>query len=312
MAIHPPFLRQPQPARPLKQVYDTWWRAVDMTLCIGALAQVPSPMTPCVVLCFDYMGANDYWGSEGEYKLHVLSEELVALAAGSIAQTKELAMIYKDHLKRNPLSDNESEDLEQLRKPLSELKRRRAEAYVRRRLAVGYREFLANGARWFGEQYYDRYLAAIEKHQPNVEMILAGFSGRTRRLYEIRRQDGTGSVELQQATNFCLIGTGALAAEPVLHARKQTANTPMSQAVYNIYEAKKTGETSPWVGERTRCFVLLPAENGEASICARVVTANGEKWLKRLYRSYGPRPMKSWPDVPKDAFEKAHFTWPPH
>jgi 20S proteasome alpha/beta subunit len=278
-----------------------------MTLCIAARATVPSPLTPCIVLCFDYLAANDWWGSEGEYKFYVLSEQLVAMVAGAVAQTKELAHIYQAYLRTNKLSADDAEATKQLRIPLGELKSRTAESYVQRRLAVSYREFRKNGKKDFGPEVYYRYLAAIEKHQPNVEMIIAGFEGGTPRLYHIRRDDGNKPVELEDATNFCLIGSGSIAAEPTLHARKQTSNTPLSQALYNIYEAKKLGEASPWVGEKTRMFVLKPPDNGSA-LRAQVVTDAGEKWLKQLYRRYGPKPMKTWPDLPVGVFQTAHLS----
>jgi hypothetical protein len=86
----------------------------------------------------------------------------------------------------------------------------------------------------------------------------------------------------------------------------------MSQALYNLYEAKKIGESSPFVGQKTRMFLLEPPNGRNAKqIRASVVTAGGEIFLQKLFRRYGPKPMKTWPDLPKDVFQKAHFKWPP-
>jgi hypothetical protein len=279
-----------------------------MTLCIGALASVPVPLEPCIILCFDYKVSNDAWGSESEYKFHVLNEELVALIAGSPAKGKELAGLYQAHLGAVTLS--KANGLNELRKPLFELKRRKAESYIWSRLAVSYQDFLVKGEKWFGKARVDRYLTAIEQHQPNVEMIIAGFIEGHPVLYQISRDD-TGALELEQSTNVCLIGTGATTAAPALHARVHRPTTPMSQALYNAYEAKKIGESSPYVGEKTRMFLLTAPEPGSKQIRGKVVTENGEKALKRLYRQYGPKPMKTWPDLPADSFLDAQFKWTP-
>jgi len=281
-----------------------------MTLCIAALASIPSPASPCILLCFDYKIANDAWGSESEYKFHVLSEQLVALVAGSPAKAKELANIYRVHLGAAPLSKGNA--LEELRKPLLEFKLRRADFYVRSRLAVPYLDLLNNGEAWFGKARVEKCLAVIEKNQPNVEMIIAGFIEGEPAIYQTVVDVGTGVLELDQFTNFCLVGSGAATAEPALHTRTQMPNTPMPRALYNVYEAKKVGESSPFVGQKTRMFLLEPPKGaGSNQIRASVVTASGEIFLQRLFRKYGPKPMKMWPDLPEDTFQKAHFKWPP-
>lgn len=278
-----------------------------MTLCIAALASIPSPLSRCVLLCFDYKVANDAWGSESEYKFHVLSEQVVALMAGSPAKAKELANLYRGHLATIPLSKGNA--LAELRKPILEFKLRKAEFYIRSRLAVSYQDFLKNGEAWFGRPRVETHLAAIERHQPNIEIIIAAFIDGEPALYQTVIDAVTGSLELDEFTNFCLIGSGAATAEPALHARTQIPNTPMAQALYNLYEAKKIGESSPFVGQKTRMFLLQPPE-GSNEIRASVVTASGENFLRKLFRRYGPKPMKTSPDLPKEVFQKAHFKWP--
>jgi hypothetical protein len=73
-----------------------------MTLCIGALAKTTGG-DPCIVLCSDYKVGNDEFGSETEYKLQILSDQLVALFAGSPGRAKELAGYYQIHLEKEVL-----------------------------------------------------------------------------------------------------------------------------------------------------------------------------------------------------------------
>jgi hypothetical protein len=195
-----------------------------------------------------------------------LSEELVALAAGSPGKAKELALMYAAYLPHVRLSLAHA--VQELAKPLSDFKRRKADLYIKSTLAVPYSEFLLKGEQWLGKQGFEQRIAAIEKHQPKVEMILAGFIERTPVLYRISRNAGKGPLELEQITNFCLIGTGAYVADPALHARGQDSNTPLSQAMYNVYEAKKTGETSPYAGQKTIMHILKPPKAGSKQIRA--------------------------------------------
>jgi len=238
-----------------------------------------------------------------------LSEQLVALVAGSPAKTKELALMYQEHL--HQLSLSKASALAELREPLFKFKLRKAEAFVRSCLAVSYQDFLAKGEKWFGKARVDKYLTTIEQHQPNVEMIIAGFIDGAPVLYQISRDGGTGPLELEPCTNFCLIGSGALTAEPVLHARIQDRNTPVNQALYNAYEAKKIAESSPYVGEKTRMFVLTAPLAESKQIEASVITVFGEKALAKLYQKFGPKPMQTWPSLPTKSLQKAHFKWPP-
>jgi 20S proteasome alpha/beta subunit len=275
-----------------------------MTLCIGARANVPSPLSKSLVFCFDFKVANDAWGSESEYKFHILSDQLLAMVAGSPAKAKELALMYEAHLKEVILS--EATALEALRKPLADLKFRKADWYVRMRLGVSYLEFLNHGAAWFGSAITERYLASIESHQPNVEMIIGGFIDGAPVLYRIAR-DEEGVLDLNTETNFCLIGSGAATAEPALHARSQTNTTALSETLYNVYEAKKIGESSPYVGQKTRIYILHPPNGTSKRAPVDMVTKEGEEWLAGLYAKYGPKKLKTWPNIPANAIRKTGF-----
>lgn len=270
-----------------------------MTLCIGALAHDHPVINPCVVLCFDYKVSNEVIGSESEYKLRVLSHQLIALFAGSPGRAHELALLFKDYLSRTNLTLVGAAS--QLREPLTTFKRRMADSYVQRRLAVSYQDFLDHGKEWFGPEAYERRLTAIERHDLRVELIIAGFVEGEAVLFQVR-QDADGGVELEQCTNFCVIGTGAYTAEPALHARAHTFTTPLADALYNVYEAKRVGESSPYVGARTRILVLKHGLNrGEFETHIRVVEPAGEKWLRGLYRRHGPRPIRQRLEIPDTA-----------
>jgi hypothetical protein len=279
-----------------------------MTLCIGALANRPSPLTPCIVLCFDYKIANDEWGSESEYKFHVLSPQFVALFAGSPGKAKELSWLYQSHLKDRTLTMDNAVD--ELSKPPLRFKRQKADFYISMTLCVSYEDFLSKGATWLGQQMYAGRIAAIEMHQPKVEMIIAGFIEGQPVLFRLATASAVDHIDLEAVTNSCMIGSGMTAASVSFHGRKHDRNTPLSQTMYYVYEAKKTGEIGPFVGHQTRMHVLFPPEPGGTQIMGQYVTDEGERFLQKLHRRYGPKPMKTWPDIPTNTLKTAHFKWP--
>lgn len=269
-----------------------------MTVCIGALAQEPIGLKACIVLGFDYKVSNNEWGSESEYKFHSLSDRLVAVFAGAPGPAKELALMYQAYLKTTALI--EATAVDQLREPWGEFKLRRAKAYVERTLCVSYQDFIAHGEQWFGLTRRDQCLDAIAKHTPNVQMIFAGFIGDEAVLYRL-----WDDVEI--STTFTAIGSGAMAAEPALHAREHRQKTAKSQALYNVYEAKKISEASPFVGQKTRLLVVSAPSAGQDEINVEWVTPAGEKFLAKLFRKYGPRPMRYWPILPDGALQPAVY-----
>lgn len=264
-----------------------------MTLCIAALAQERALMKPCVVLCFDYKVSNDLFSSESEYKLRVLSSELAALFCGSPGRAHELALLYEDYLSRTTLTRIGA--AAQLREPLAMFKRRMAESYVQRRLGFSYQEFLDHGPQWFGAEAYERRLQAIEDHDLRVELIIAGFVEEEAVLFHVNGANG----EVEPCTNFSVIGAGGWTAIPALHAREQTPRTSLADTLYNAYEAKRLGEISPSVGSRTRIIVMKrgAADQGGLETQIRVV-ADGEKWLRGLYRRFAPKPIRVRLDIP--------------
>jgi hypothetical protein len=211
--------------------------------------------------------------------------------------------MYEEFLKNTPLSPGNAVDL--LREPLSAFKLRHANWFIKRRLCFSYRDLLKHGAKWIGQEQRDAYVKAIDEHDLKVQLIIAGFLGDAPVLYETR---GNGQqLNLEPVTNFCLIGSGSYTAEPALHARTQTATTALSQAVYNVYEAKRCGEASPFVGTKTRLLILSPPDQGSKQLNVEVLTDEGERWLRGLYRRFGPKAMRREPGIPAAALQDGTY-----
>jgi hypothetical protein len=259
-----------------------------MTLCLGVLAQ--DAAFPRIGLCFDKKVSNNAFGSESEHKVHLLSDQLVSMFADSPSRAKELALIYQDHLRKHPLTPRNA--IGTLRRPLGILKRELAEGYVGSRLGLSYREVLSSGLT--GQKVIDR----IEKNPLRVQIIIAGFIGP----FPVLCDNGSVGTLLEWATNRSLIGSGACKAEPALHARNQRRQTPLPEALYNVFEAKRRSE-GPSVGPHTTIYVLSPPPKRSRKVGIHVVTPEGMNYLDDLYAQYGPnRPMIKIPKFPDGSF----------
>jgi hypothetical protein len=279
--------------------WRSWKDGEDMTLCIGALSHMNAPLCECVVACFDTKVSGDEFGSESEYKFHVLSDDFVALISGRPGRAKELCAIYKSPLRNGAVTEDNV--LDRLREPLGIIKRRQAEAYVQRKMAVSYQEFCDSGEKWFGTANAARHHGVIEDNQLGVDLIFIGFIGPRAILCELK------SGEIEVCTNFSMIGSGAYTAEPALHARKQKFSTLVEDTVYNVYEAKRYGENSPSVGLETVLYIFTPPPQGERHIRAKRVTDAGMRYLAGRFKKHGPKPIKRWERLPEGTLETAYF-----
>jgi hypothetical protein len=262
-----------------------------MTLCIGALCKDVVPTMPCIVFCFDSKVGGNEFASETEYKFHILSDQVMALVADRPGRGKELAGYYRHHLRGLRLTENNL--IRELQEPVRTLKHRIAEAYTARKFGISYQDFLLKGAASFGHAAFDKHNSVIEANPLHVDMIIGGFflpqlpGAYEPFLCELR--DG----ELDRVTNFSLIGSGWYTAEPALHARAQTSNTRLPDAVYNVYEAKRLGESSPHVGKETRLYVLKCPDpvKQDPKLRVKMLKPEGEKELSKRFKKYGPRPV---------------------
>ncbi len=256
---------------------------------------------PSILLCFDSKVATDAFASETENKFHILADNVMALAADRPGRARELASYYRAHLATVNL--DEVNLLAELDRPVQVLKRRIASAYIGRKFGVSYQEFLDHGINWFGQAAVDKYRNDIESNPLGVDMIIVGFfKTPAPTLWEPFVCELRGE-QIDRVTNFSLIGTGAYTAEPALHSRNQMPRTPLPDTVYNIYEAKRTGESSPQVGKETRMYVLQAPWPHDKKLRVMVLNQNGEKEMAKRYKKYGPKkvPMQtldSWMFLP--------------
>jgi hypothetical protein len=109
-----------------------------------------------------------------------------------------------------------------------------------------------------------------------------------------------GSLDIQTTT--AIIGIGAYTAEPALHFRGQAANTDWRLALYNVYEAKRMAEQSPFVGRGTRLYIIDPPDEHSRKMRVSIMTAVGNNFAQGLIEQFGPKKMIEYPDWPLASF----------
>lgn len=134
-----------------------------------------------------------------------------------------------------------------------EFKRQRAEMYIRMTLAVAYSEFLRDGEKWLGKEGFERRVAAIDEHQPKVEMIIAGFIEGPPLLFRIGTFGPVNHIDIEAASNSYMIGTGATAASITLHGREHDHNTPYPRPCTTSTKRRKRARSAPVSGRKRAC-----------------------------------------------------------
>ncbi len=86
---------------------------------------------------------------------------------------------------------------------------------------------------------------------PDCLLIVAGFVEETQPVIGVLNEVGpTAWCRVRLEKNFAAIGSGAPAALISLYRREHTGpDVPLMRAIYNVYEAKLSGEISPGVGD---------------------------------------------------------------
>jgi hypothetical protein len=134
---------------------------------------------------------------------------------------------------------------------------------------------------WVGMKEVKEALSRRGVKRPEVYLIVAGFIENEARIIYVG-PDGVAADPSYRA-----IGSGAPSAEAMLRWRHLTQHFPLYDSLYCLYEAKKFGETSPFVGEMTTMFVLAP--NADSSFTLQAVVLKGLSFLDERFNLYGPQ-----------------------
>jgi hypothetical protein len=238
----------------------------------------------------DRMVSSGILSSETEFKLEeLLPDRLVALISGSPSEALQLIYNYRLGLRNSELTVEELPD--ELLRIMTMKKDKMIDAIARLRLGISYREFLDYPEK-IDSEIRIRLLREIYNAEIDVELIVAGFLPDAVRGIIRPVLSSVSEASIGANNNFICIGTGAAAAEQVLHRREQQSFYDLNLTLYNVFEAKKLAELARDVGFETIMIVMEPSINA-GTYRLRSLSDQMLTFLLERYLEYGPKRMFS-------------------
>lgn len=266
-----------------------------MTLCTGALCNLGNTKA---VVAFDTMASTNIAQAENAFKFENLGKRWIALIAGRISEARELAGVYRQHLKPIEYDLKEDNALEELRKPAQQYLDRVRNSLAQRLTGFDYEAFLREShlfpeaTRW----------AIFNMEPPEIELLFVGcivdkYSGEPRiRLFKY------AFGEVWAPDNFVAIGSGTTIAESTLMQRKVDETWTIPRAVYAVYEAQRMGSIAPGVGSKMRMLVFSYSSDLSGLATGMPNTKVWKPAMEGLYDRFGPREITNDFALPQDTF----------
>ncbi len=238
-----------------------------MTLCIAAYTH-DGIGEPRIVMCCDWLTGDETSTAEKTYKcILTFAPGFCAMFAGRMEDVGDIARLYDRRIK-----------LDASGKQLS------YEA-MKEELWMGMREF---------RDWLER--CGRKKGITDVQLLVCGFIEREPLIISVDQSGVTRVTDSHWS-----IGSGSPNAEIMLRYRTQGFAwfTDLRQMLYYVYEAKRMGEMSPYVGELTSLMVLKPRPDG--GFVMDNVNPNGINFLKEEFERFGPQKFTGYKPFPMDS-----------
>lgn len=250
------------PPKPLKHKRQY---AKGMTLCIAAVCRESG--SPRLVLCSDTKASYGVLGSRNStVKVDVLGRGWAVQLAGNIASARDVI----DELKSDFSSPTFS-------------------------LTTRFQVVTAVHQR----------LTALQVQRPLAgALLLSGFLEQTPIIVSAW-DDDQNTIHVDTVETYMAIGEGQDAASVMLNHRNYREALPIQTATYLVYEAKRIAEQVGSVGTGTSVIIWqAPPDPSDPNTKARVVilNANALAVLDGLFRRFGPQPIPTLGQFPRDCF----------
>jgi hypothetical protein len=228
-------------------------RGIDMTVCVAALCD----MGRALVVVSDKMIGLGFVQGEGEnWKGQVLHPQwLLMMAGGDIAPLFEIGDLVRAELRPDEKATLE-EVSESVQRNYELTRARQAEAMYLKPIGWTIERFNREGPAVLPN--FLELQAHIGEHELAVEILVAGFDHSKippGRIFTLSPPD-RGMPRRHDLPGFAAIGSGAIAAEYMLHFKEYSPSWPIRAAVYYVLEAKYFGEYATGVGEQTDLLVF--------------------------------------------------------
>ena len=225
-----------------------------MTICIATIAN------GCIFGAADKMKtAGDVQYEPESTKIFPLTSSMIAMTSGDSAfQAEILQRLYKKvdaKIETNPSEWVKVEDAAYLyAETRNEIRAKRAENSILLPLGLTQDSFLSRQSEMSSD-----FITLVKKELlnfdvPNVSTIISGIDSTGPHIFMIQNDN----VFCMDTIGFASIGIGARHANSQLMLAGITLNTPIPEALFLTYIAKKRSEVSPGVGDKTDMFIIGP------------------------------------------------------
>lgn len=225
-----------------------------MTICVATIAN------GCIFGAADRMKtAGDVQYEPELTKIFLLTSSITAMASGDSAfQTEILQRLYKKvaaKIEANPSEWVKIEDVAYLYAEIrNKIKAKRAENSILLPLGLTQDSFLSRQ-----NEMSSDFIASVSKKLlnfdvPNVSTIISGIDSAGPHIFMVKNDN----VFCMNTIGFASVGIGARHANSQLMLAGITSNTPIPEALFLTYIAKKRSEISPGVGDETDMFIIGP------------------------------------------------------
>lgn len=193
-----------------------------MTLCMAVACDQEDE--PRIVLCNDWKEGSEGIGSaENTDKQTWVADQWPALTAGNSSQIEEMLRLYRSHLSRTSLTENNY--LDEFKEPAKQFKGVLAEDYIQQLLGVSYSYFLEYCKVRFPDDFFRDRTTEVSRIKIQASLIIAGFlpgssignvRGGLFPVICVVEDDAAHTNVVREETHFASIGSGTWIANAAL------------------------------------------------------------------------------------------------
>jgi 20S proteasome alpha/beta subunit len=272
-----------KPHRRSPLIWRLPWRR-RMTLCIAVECRGGN-----VILASDFRGEVGFTSAENQNKLVWVEDTWPVLIAGTVPRAYDLvATINREFAaarKARKVVDKSTVP-HLLREACRRQKYELANTITAREFGISYGTFLKNGKEFLSEKAFEDVETSIRLQELDCDLIFVFFDERKPYLFQICGE----TVEVDEADNFCCIGTGSDLANASLFSREQNYDQALRTSLYRVVEAASQARRAPGVGEQFAVSVFH--QDRRRTIVWQRVTDRGMDRLVSYVSRFGPRRIR--------------------
>jgi len=229
-----------------------------MTVCIGALCEDGKS----VVVAADKMVTfgtpmNLQTEPPDLKKIVKLTKKSVLLFSGSVPDGEEILVSAQSKLSNNP-KQTTAKIAEAVKDAYADLKKKRVEETILKPLlGADFPKFQTLVSQSASSQILQQVLGLISQHNLQAELLVAGTDDAGAHLFIVSHP---GILLPVETTGYAAVGSGGLHAGISLSLAQHSKVLPLVDAIYNVYEAKKSAEVAPGVGKLTDMAIVTATE----------------------------------------------------